>query len=138
MQTSRFPERSAGGPQRLQLRPDKTVVGGHAADVAVQQAVTGMVLWPAPPHASQRPGPELDRALDFAEAVGGGAEPVAIALPAIVQGVGSPRVAEEVIPRWIDVSSLARDRVVPPHQNCPSRACKTYWNGRVASANTCT
>ena len=26
--------------------------------------------WPAPPHASQPPGPELDRVLDLAEAAG--------------------------------------------------------------------
>ena len=41
--------------------------------VAVQQAVSSTALgspWPAPPHASQPPGPELDRVLDLAEAAG--------------------------------------------------------------------
>ena len=41
--------------------------------VAVQQAVSSTPLgspWPAPPHASQLPGPELDRVLDLAEAAG--------------------------------------------------------------------
>ena len=41
--------------------------------VAVQQAVSSTALgspWPAPPHASQLPGPELDRVLDLAEAAG--------------------------------------------------------------------
>ena len=41
--------------------------------VAVQQAVSSTALgspWPAPPHASQLPGPELDRVLDLAETAG--------------------------------------------------------------------
>ncbi|OLQ14690.1 hypothetical protein AK812_SmicGene1121 [Symbiodinium microadriaticum] len=41
--------------------------------VALQQAVSSTALgspWPAPPHASQPPGPELDRVLDLAEAAG--------------------------------------------------------------------
>eukprot|EP00439_Symbiodinium_sp_Y106_P083243 s600_g23.t1 len=91
-----YPELSSRGPQRLlvlgseiggrwnetaqwlvrdlvRIRAQRAPRWWAALAVAVQQVVTSTALgspWPAPPHASQPQGPELDRVLDLAEAEG--------------------------------------------------------------------
>ena len=68
------------GPHQ-HCEPQPLPPGQRGLAVAVLQAVTSMALGsplPAPPHASQRPGPELDRVLDRTEAAR--PEPFATAL----------------------------------------------------------